>query len=164
MAQALFCPGCRVEFSLELRGKSCPACGEELIRGRIPSSRKVLKGHSTRSGRAVWDYIIRKDLCAYCGRLSPPNTIDHIMPKALGGSKGSWTNRTGACFTCNQSKAHTPMLHFMLELRGTDLSHLKDEDDHWPIPDGGEMEERITEDAPPLAHGKPDRLFMKKAA
>lgn len=68
-------------------------------------------------------------------------TIDHIMPKALGGSKGSWTNRTGACFSCNQDKAHTPLLFFMLELRGDDLTYLKDEDGRWPLPDEGVMEE-----------------------
>lgn len=61
-------------------------------------------------------------------------TIDHILPKALGGSKGSWTNRAGSCFSCNQAKAHTPLLHFMLEQQGVDLSHLKNEDGHWPIP------------------------------
>ena len=67
-------------------------------------------------------------------------TIDHIMPKALGGSKGSWTNRTGACFECNQAKAHTPLLFFLLELSGQELSHLKDEDGRWPLPDEGIME------------------------
>lgn len=142
MAQAFYCPGCRVGFSAELRGKSCPSCGEELIHGRIPASRKVFTGHSTRSGRAVWDYILRKDLCAYCfERPIYPQTIDHIMPKALGGSKGSWTNRTAACFSCNQAKAHTPLLFFLLERNGADISYLKTDDGKWPLPEAGIEEE-----------------------
>lgn len=150
MAQAFYCPDCKVGFTAELRGKSCPACGEELVHGRVPASRKVFTGHSTRSGRAVWDYILRKDICCYCGDSTQANTIDHIQPKALGGSKGSWTNRTGSCFSCNQTKAHTPLLFFMLEMNGVDIIHLKTEDGKWPLPSEGiEEEPEIYEVAPP---------------
>ena len=78
----------------------------------------------------MWDHILKKDVCAFCSDRRA-TTIDHILPKALGGSKGSWTNRTGACFPCNQAKAHTPLLHFMLIQLGEDLSHILDEDGRW---------------------------------
>jgi hypothetical protein len=71
-------------------------------------------------------------------------TVDHVQPKALGGSKGSWTNRAGACFDCNQKKAHTPLLFFMLEQLGEDLSAYKDKDGNWPIPETpAQMAERV---------------------
>lgn len=159
MAQAFFCPGCNVAFNAALRGHSCPACGEELIHGRVPAGRKVISGSSARSGRAHWDHIIRKDICAYCQvKHKPRNTIDHILPKALGGSKGSWTNRAGACYKCNQDKAHTPLLHFMLERRGLDLSHLKDEDGNWPLP---ELEDRPPEEEVPEPIAEPPRDFWQ---
>lgn len=78
--------------------------------------------------------MLKADPCCYC-KDEKTTTIDHIEPKALGGSKGSWTNRTGSCFRCNQDKAHTPLLFFMLERQGVDISFLKDEDGNWPIPE-----------------------------
>jgi len=84
--------------------------------------------------RAVWDHMLKRDPCSICGE-SRSTTIDHIQPKALGGSKGSWTNRTGMCRPCNAAKAHTPLLFFMLERQGIDISFLKDEEGDWPIPE-----------------------------
>lgn len=144
MAQMLYCPSCQVFYTAALRGKSCPACGEEMIHGRFPSklsSGMTIIGRKKKvpqASRAVWDHILKRDPCVYCGTKFASTkeiTIDHIMPKALGGSKGHWTNRAAACFDCNQQKAHTPLLHFMLEQRGVDISHLKDEDGRWPIPE-----------------------------
>jgi len=132
MAQMIFCPDCQVEFTVELRGKSCPACGQELVHARVPAGAQtaIRRRHQPHSSRAVWDHILKKDVCAYCSN-ERSTTIDHILPKALGGSKGSWTNRTGCCFRCNQAKAHTPLLHFLLIQQGEDLSHILDEDGRW---------------------------------
>lgn len=148
MAQAFYCPACQAAFGAELRGKSCPACGDELIHGRIPSGRSVRRTASNSTGRAVWDHIIKRDPCAYCGvKLKPREiTIDHIQPKALGGSKGSWTNRAGACRPCNADKAHTPLLFFMLEQVGVDISFLKEEDGDWPIPEEEKRLEALEEE------------------
>lgn len=163
MAQAFYCPQCQASFGAELRGKSCPACGEELIHGRIPASKNTRnKPGSGSVGRAVWDHIIKRDPCAYCGIKLPPKeiTIDHIQPKALGGSKGSWTNRTGSCRPCNADKAHTPLLFFLLEKnKGMDLSALKDEEGDWPIPDDRAAEATPTE--PPLEALDPRRLLAE---
>ncbi len=161
MAQAFYCRACNVSYSAELRGKSCPACGEELIHGRIPASRTNRRSAASSSiGRAVWDHIVKRDPCAYCGIKLPSRemTIDHIEPKALGGSKGSWTNRTGSCRQCNSDKAHTPLLFFLLEQDGVDLSHLKDEEGHWPIL---EIEAETTEivEPPSLSAADPRRML-----
>ena len=49
--------------------------------------------------------ILRRDAykCAYCGRSDLPLTIDHIIPKAKGGSE-SWENLVCACTNCNNRK------------------------------------------------------------
>ena len=49
--------------------------------------------------------ILRRDLykCAYCGRGDLRLTIDHIVPKARGGSD-SWENLISACTVCNNKK------------------------------------------------------------
>ncbi len=49
--------------------------------------------------------ILRRDAykCGYCGRSDLPLTIDHIIPKAKGGSD-SWENLIAACTVCNNRK------------------------------------------------------------
>lgn len=49
--------------------------------------------------------ILRRDnyKCAYCGRSDIMLTIDHIIPKARGGSD-SWENLITACTKCNNIK------------------------------------------------------------
>jgi len=49
--------------------------------------------------------ILRRDghRCQYCGSVSPPLTVDHVIPKARGGSD-SWENLVTACIKCNNKK------------------------------------------------------------
>ncbi len=49
--------------------------------------------------------ILRRDnhRCAYCGRSDLALTIDHIIPKARGGSD-TWENLITACTKCNNYK------------------------------------------------------------
>ena len=49
--------------------------------------------------------ILRRDSykCAYCGRSDLPLTIDHVLPKARGGTD-SWENLVCACTSCNNKK------------------------------------------------------------
>lgn len=42
--------------------------------------------------------------CQYCGKKSEDLTIDHIIPKRLGGKK-VWENLVSACKKCNAKKA-----------------------------------------------------------
>jgi 5-methylcytosine-specific restriction endonuclease McrA len=41
--------------------------------------------------------------CQYCGRHAPYLTIDHIIPRRLGGQH-SWENLVAACPSCNHRK------------------------------------------------------------
>jgi 5-methylcytosine-specific restriction endonuclease McrA len=49
--------------------------------------------------------ILRRDnhKCVYCGRSDLTLTIDHIIPKARGGSD-TWENLVAACVKCNNKK------------------------------------------------------------
>lgn len=51
--------------------------------------------------------ILRRDkhICAYCGRGDLPLTIDHIVPKSMGGDD-SWVNLITACLPCNNKKGN----------------------------------------------------------
>jgi len=54
--------------------------------------------------------IFRRDLytCQYCGRKTKNLTIDHVIPRRLGG-KTRWENVVAACARCNHLKGgHTP--------------------------------------------------------
>jgi len=50
--------------------------------------------------------------CVYCG--APANTIDHVVPLALGG-KHEIENAVPACGTCNSSKRAKPLLAWMYQ-------------------------------------------------
>ncbi len=51
--------------------------------------------------------IIKRDrhTCQYCGAKSTPVTVDHIIPKTMGG-KDSWENLVCACISCNNKKGN----------------------------------------------------------
>jgi len=53
-----------------------------------------------------------KNKCQYCGTHHPNKelTIDHVIPKALGG-KSIWSNVVACCKTCNGRKADKRMEH-----------------------------------------------------
>lgn len=74
---------------------------------RVPYKRVVL----TRKN------ILRRDSykCAYCGRSDLPLTIDHIVPRAKGGSD-SWENLICACTICNNRKGDRTPIEASMEL------------------------------------------------
>ena len=49
--------------------------------------------------------IFRRDnyTCQYCGKTTSALTIDHVVPRHLGG-KHEWTNVVAACSACNHRK------------------------------------------------------------
>lgn len=116
--QQRFCKVCRRTF-LGVTTKHCPACGRPVSRARVPS--EILKKLREPERRPTYDLIILGDPCTYCGRMAWPMTIDHIEPQAAGGSKRSWTNRTGACYDCNQTKADKKLLFFLLDAQPESL-------------------------------------------
>ena len=67
--------------------------------------------------------VFRRDnfVCQYCGRRASDLTVDHVLPKHLGGEH-IWTNVVAACPTCNHRKggrrldeAHMLLLHHPVE-------------------------------------------------
>jgi 5-methylcytosine-specific restriction endonuclease McrA len=62
--------------------------------------------------------ILRRDSykCAYCGRSDIPLTIDHIIPKAKGGTD-SWENLICACTICNNKKGDRTPRESGMELK-----------------------------------------------
>lgn len=49
--------------------------------------------------------LFRRDhyTCQYCGKTTPFLTLDHVIPKHLGG-KHAWSNLVAACSSCNHRK------------------------------------------------------------
>lgn len=49
-----------------------------------------------------------KNVCQYCLKQFKTGTIDHIIPRSLGG-QSTFTNCVAACFPCNKKKANKPL-------------------------------------------------------
>lgn len=49
--------------------------------------------------------VLRRDdyMCQYCGKRAPYLTLDHVIPRRLGGNH-SWDNLVAACPSCNHRK------------------------------------------------------------
>jgi len=62
---------------------------------KVPSKRIMLTRRN----------IIKRDggRCQYCGRKASQMTVDHVIPKILGG-KDTWENLVAACQDCNNKK------------------------------------------------------------
>jgi 5-methylcytosine-specific restriction endonuclease McrA len=63
--------------------------------------------------------VLRRDgySCQYCGVLTTRPTLDHVVPRRLGGGT-TWTNLVTACRDCNQRKGgRTPEQAGMALLR-----------------------------------------------
>jgi len=84
----------------------------------------VTKSYSLPSVVRLWQYkkvpfkrimLTRKNIlsrdgnrCQYCGITKGPMTVDHVIPKTLGG-KDRWDNLVCSCAKCNNKKGnHTP--------------------------------------------------------
>ncbi len=54
--------------------------------------------------------VFRRDnyTCQYCGKRSTHLTVDHVVPKHLGGLH-TWTNVVTACPSCNHRKGGRPL-------------------------------------------------------
>ncbi|PWL19946.1 MAG: HNH endonuclease [Altererythrobacter sp. XM-24bin4] len=68
----------------------------------------------TLAGYEVREYLLEKwgRCCAYCDATGVPLQIDHIHPRARGGSNRV-SNLTLACGPCNQTKGSTPVEAFL---------------------------------------------------
>lgn len=61
--------------------------------------------------------VFRRDqfTCQYCGKHTLDLTIDHVVPKHLGGEH-SWTNVVAACAACNHHKGGRTLLDAKMRL------------------------------------------------
>lgn len=68
----------------------------------------------TLAGYELREYLLEKwgRQCAYCGAQNVPLQIEHIQPKARGGSNRA-SNLTLACRCCNEGKAALPVEVFL---------------------------------------------------
>jgi 5-methylcytosine-specific restriction endonuclease McrA len=64
--------------------------------------------------------IFRRDnyTCQYCGRKVSNLTIDHVLPRHLGGMH-VWTNVVAACSTCNHQKGGRRLEESRMSLMAT---------------------------------------------
>ncbi|MFI7150731.1 RNA-guided endonuclease IscB, partial [Nonomuraea sp. NPDC050022] len=82
------------------------------------SAGKPLEGieyqQGTLAGYEARQYLLEKwgRTCAYCGKAGTPLQVEHIHPKARGGSDRI-SNLTLACRPCNQAKNTTPVEQFL---------------------------------------------------
>lgn len=63
-------------------------------------------------------FVRDRHSCQYCGRKMIPTecTVDHIVPKALGG-RSSWENCVCSCKRCNNIKGDSPLDKTSLKLK-----------------------------------------------
>lgn len=61
--------------------------------------------------------IFRRDnyTCQYCGRQTKDLTLDHVLPKHLGGDH-IWTNIVAACPNCNHRKGGRKLAEVQMKL------------------------------------------------
>lgn len=78
-------------------------------------------------GYTVREYLLEKwgRKCAYCGKKDVPLQVEHIVPKARGGSNRV-SNLTLACECCNQKKGSKPIEEF-LKKKPDVLKKIKDQ-------------------------------------
>ena len=81
------------------------------------------------AGYEMREYLLEKwgRKCAYCGAENTPLQVEHIIPRARGGSDRV-SNLTLACEVCNQSKGARPIEEFLRkkpELLAKILAHTK---------------------------------------
>ena len=65
-------------------------------------------------GSEIREYVLErgKHHCAYCGRMDVPLNLDHVIPRARGGSNRP-SNLVLACVPCNEEKDATPVEVFL---------------------------------------------------
>jgi hypothetical protein len=71
----------------------------------------------TLAGTELREYLLAKwnHACAYCGETGVPLNLDHIVPRARGGSNRV-SNLACACIPCNESKGARPVEEFLAGL------------------------------------------------
>lgn len=79
--------------------------------GKITGIRPILPNYR--------NWIREHDPCVYCGRqpFVERHTLDHVVPRAIGGKDSSGNNLAVACELCNKNKGSKSLLRVLLEAR-----------------------------------------------
>lgn len=106
------------------------ALSQELVRFDMqamenPGIHGVEYQQGTLAGYELREALLEKwsRCCAYCGVVDVPLQVEHIRPKARGGSD-RFSNLTLACESCNQAKGARPVEEFLAG-RPTVLARIK---------------------------------------
>lgn len=110
------CRGCGQTFT-RVRGRSqrvycSDKCHHTTKAQRLSGPRKAKAEwppRITNRVEAAYRRVLRQDPCAYCGD-RPAQGIDHIEPAARVVDRKDWTNLTGCCKRCNETKRDLPLL------------------------------------------------------
>ncbi len=78
---------------------------------------KMVKRPRLRVRLTKKEILLRDEFtCQYCGRVVPDLTIDHVIPRRLGGSH-CWENLVAACPACNYTKGGRTVEQAHMSLR-----------------------------------------------
>jgi len=107
-----------------LRWAPVTGVSQELVRFdmqamQTPGIEGIEYQQGTLAGYELREYLLEKwgRQCAYCGAENVPLQIEHIHPKARGGSNRA-SNLTLACRCCNEGKAALPVEAFLAKKPG----------------------------------------------
>lgn len=91
--------------NLRLASKRLAPAGfePELMIDRWPVLAEELRVKAAVSSDTKYKVLQRDKVCCWCG-LEESTTIDHVIPRARGGSNRHW-NLVGSCRTCNEFKS-----------------------------------------------------------
>ena len=101
----------------------------QYVQFNLPSVVRLRRYVNVPRGRSIpltTRTVVARDrgICAYCGDEADSMTMDHIVPRAQGGSH-TWENVVAACRRCNHKKgnrspeqAKMPLLHQPTRPRG----------------------------------------------
>lgn len=73
------------------------------------------------------DFILARDKwkCVYCGATEIPLTMDHVVPKSLGGSD-SIGNLVACCLKCQNEKTNLPLEVFLKQKTSSEARRIKE--------------------------------------
>lgn len=104
----------RLQALAPISGISMELVKFDMQRMEDPDIAGVMYQQGTLHGYEVREYLLEKfnRTCAYCGATGVPLQVEHVIPRAVGGSDRV-SNLMLACATCNQAKGAQSIEEFL---------------------------------------------------
>ena len=104
----------RLRALAPISGISLENCKFDVQRMQDPEIFGISYQQGALQGYEVREYLLEKfnRTCAYCGAKNVPLQVEHVVPKARGGSDRV-SNLTLACEACNKAKGAQPIEEFL---------------------------------------------------